>query len=168
MAKVILLIGKLCSGKTTAADRIVREENAVLISADEIMQTIFPEPLGEKYDVYSHRAMKYLYATARRLAASGVTTVLDWGYWTRASREEAKTELAGLDLDWRYLEISDEEWHKRIAGRNAAIENGTAGAHAYYVDDGLMQKFTGRFQPPEEDENLQLTMLSSHQTHRRS
>jgi len=159
MAKVILLIGRLCSGKTTAAAEIIRQENAVLISADEIMQTIFPEPLGDQYDVYAQRSMQYLYAMVRRLASSGVTTVLDWGYWTRDAREEAKRELAGLALDWRYLAVTDEEWHRRIASRNAAIENGTAGRHAYFVDEGLMHKFIGRFQPPEEDENLQLTML---------
>ena len=159
MAKVILLIGRLCSGKTTAAEEITRQENAVLISADEIMQTIFPEPLGDQYDIYAHRAMQYLYAMTRRLAACGVTTVLDWGYWTRDSREESKRELAGLELDWRYLAITDEEWHRRIERRNAAVENGTAGGHAYLVDEGLMQKFIGRFQSPEEDENLQLTML---------
>lgn len=159
MPKVILLIGRLCSGKTTCAEQIVRREGAVLVSCDEIMRTLFPDPLGDAYDTYSHRSMKYLYAMTRRLAASGVTVILDWGYWTRESREEAKRELAGLELDWRYLAIPDDEWRRRIESRNAAIARGEAGQHEYRVDEGLLQKANSRFVPPQEDEGLNLTWI---------
>ena len=50
MPKVILIIGRLCSGKTTYARKVAREEHAVHLNCDELMRTLFPEPLGEDYD----------------------------------------------------------------------------------------------------------------------
>jgi len=159
MARVILLIGRLCSGKTTLAQKLAREEKAVVLSCDELMQTVFPEPLGEMYDVYSGRCMTYLYKQTRYLVESGCSVVLDWGFWTSESRQQAQQQLAGLTLDWYYLAIDDAEWHRRMDERNARIVQGEGLLHEYFVDEGLFDKAAARFEAPQPEEGLTITMI---------
>lgn len=160
MAEVILLIGKLCCGKSTYAAKLA-EEGAIVLSCDDLMQTIFPEPLGADYDKYAHRAFGYLYGLARKLYAKGQTVVLDFGYWTRASRDEAKAELAGCSVSWRMIDIDDAEWRRRIAARNAAIKAHTAERDDYYVDEGLLAKVNTMYAPPTEDEGLEIVRITT-------
>lgn len=159
MAKIIILIGRLCCGKTTYANKLIAEEGGVLLSADELMQTIFPEPLGDQYDTFSARGIQYLYHLARQLAEGGVQVVLDFGGWNPASRATAKEALSGVEQDWRYLDVPDEEWKRRIAGRNAAIAAGKGKLNEYYVDDGLLDKANRLFTPPTEAEGLNFTVV---------
>ena len=64
MAKVILLCGKICAGKTTYAQKLIRQHNAVYLSIDALMLKLFPEPMGEQYDNVRECAQKYLYKRA--------------------------------------------------------------------------------------------------------
>lgn len=158
-ARAILLIGRICSGKTTYARELMKQERAVLLSADALMQTLFPEPLGERYDVYATRCIAYLYRQARELVAAGVTVILDFGFWTRADRAAAVEALSGIPLDWCYLSPPEDEWRRRMAQRNAAIEYGHASCDDYYVDDGLLRKLAARFEPPAASERLNETVI---------
>lgn len=148
--RVILLIGRLCSGKSTYARQLVAEENAVLLSADELMQTLFPQGAGESHDLYARRCRAYLYHQARQLASQGMLPLMDFGFWSRSMRQEAAEALSGLELDWRYLDVPQEEWHARITRRNAAIEAGLTGE--YYVDEGLLAKCEALFEAPTQEE----------------
>ena len=56
MPEVILLCGKICSGKTTYAQRLRTEKNAVILSCDELMLTLFPQGAGEHHDLLAQRA----------------------------------------------------------------------------------------------------------------
>ena len=148
--RAILLIGRLCCGKSTYARQLIAEENAVLLSADELMQTLFPQGAGESHDLYALRCRAYLYQKARQLASQGMLPLMDFGFWSRSMRQEAATALAGLTLDWRYLDVPQEEWRVRIARRNAAIEAGLTGE--YYVDAGLLAKCSALFEAPTQEE----------------
>ena len=154
--KIILLIGKICCGKTTYAKSL---KGTMLISCDQLMQTMFPGGCGEHHDVLAARARKYLLALARQCAEAGVTPVVDFGFWTPAFRQEAIGALAGFELDWRYLDIPEDEWKRRIANRNAAIQAGQADPSDYFVDDGLLDKVNALFIPPTTDELPTLTLI---------
>ena len=52
MAKVIMLCGKICSGKSTYANSISKQEKAVILSVDEITLALFGQYTGEKPDDY--------------------------------------------------------------------------------------------------------------------
>ena len=67
--KIILLIGKICVGKSTYA----RELGGMLISCDQLMQTMFPDGCGEDHDMLAGRARKYLLALARQCGKAGGT-----------------------------------------------------------------------------------------------
>ena len=153
--KIILLIGKICCGKSTYA----KELGGMLISCDQLMQSMFPGGCGEHHDLLAERARHYLFSMARQCADAGVTPVIDFGFWTPAMRQEAIDALSGYELDWRYLDISDDEWNRRIAGRNAAIQAGQADPSDYFVDEGLKQKVLQLFIPPTAEELPGLTII---------
>lgn len=154
--KIILLIGKICCGKTTYAKSL---PGTMLISCDQLMQAMFPGGCGEQHDVLAARARKYLLHLARQCADAGVTPVVDFGFWTPALRREAIDALTGHELDWRWLDVPEDEWARRIEKRNAAIRAGEADPSDYCVDEGLLGKVNRLFVPPTEDELPGMTIL---------
>ena len=154
--KIILLIGKICVGKSTYA----RSLGGMLISCDQLMQSMFPGGCGDQHDLLAERARKYLLSLARQCAEAGVTPVVDFGFWTPAMRQEAIDALEGFELDWRYLDVPEDEWKRRIAKRNAAIQAGQADPSDYFVDDGLLEKVNNLFIPPTEEELPGLTIIT--------
>ena len=155
--KIILLIGKICVGKSTYA----KELGGMLISCDQLMQTMFPGGCGEHHDVLAERARMYLLALARQCAEAGVTPVVDFGFWTPALRREALDALDGFELDWRYLDVPEDEWMRRIGKRNAAIQAGQADPSDYFVDEGLLNKVNQLFIPPTNAELPGMTVIHS-------
>ena len=154
--KIILLIGRLCCGKTTYAQSL---PGTLLLSSDELMQTMFPDGAGTEHDQYARRSHAYLFHLARQSARAGVTPVLDFGFWTPAMRRHAIEALEGFELDWRWLTISEEEWARRIARRNAAIQAGQGRPSDYFVDEGLLQKARSLFVDPTEEELPGMTII---------
>ena len=154
--KVILLIGRICCGKSTYARTL---PGTMLLSCDQLMQAMFPGGCGEHHDMLAARARKYLLSLARQCAEAGVTPVVDFGFWTPAFRQEAIDAFTGCELDWRYLDVDEDEWRRRINQRNAAIQAGTADPSDYFVDEGLLQKVNQLFVPPTQEELPGLTVL---------
>ena len=146
--KIILLIGKIASGKTTYAKKL----GGMLISCDQLMQSMFPGGCGESHDMLAERARKYLFALARQCAEAGVPPIVDFGFWTPAMRREAIEALPDCQLEWHYLDIPQDEWRRRINKRNAAILAGQGSPSDYFVDDGLLEKVNSLFIPPTEEE----------------
>ena len=60
MAKVIITCGKVCSGKTTYAKRLCKENGAVLMSVDEVMLTVFGNDVGERHEEITEKIKTYL------------------------------------------------------------------------------------------------------------
>lgn len=87
MPKVILICGKICCGKTTYAKKVAKEQNAVLLSCDEIMLTLFGQ-YCDKQDEMVEKTTIYLLNKSIELFTVGVNVILDVGFWTRAYREE--------------------------------------------------------------------------------
>lgn len=152
MSKVIMLCGRLCSGKSTYSATLRDELGCVVLSVDELMIALLGRETGAMHDEYVRRAKQYICGKAADIARAGADVVLDQGFWTRAERDSAREFFAsrGVDCELRYLRITDEEWERRIAKRNAEVAAGRS--DAYYVDDGLKAKFTAMFEEPTEDE----------------
>ena len=147
---VTLICGKLCSGKTTYAHKLRREQHAVLLSCDEITLALTGLDAGEAFDGIAERTQKYLYDKAAEIVGDGIPVILDWGFWTAQSRNEARAffDAHGIPYTFVYLDVSEDEHAARIARRNAAVMAGEV--LAYYVDEGLARKFEGKFEVPED------------------
>lgn len=152
MAEVIMTCGKICSGKSTYAQKLRDERNAVILSVDEITLALFPDGAGDMLDTYVERAEKLLFRKSLEIIRTGTDVVLDWGFWTRTEREYARDYYRkhGIHCELHYLDIIDEIWQQRIEKRNRLIEEGKISA--YYVDRGLAEKFAGIFEVPDEKE----------------
>ena len=150
MAEISLIIGKICSGKSWCARQMAQAQAAVILSVDEITRGLFPDGLGEKHDEVAARVRAYLLKKAGEIVSGGANVIIDWGFWTRAMRREARDALQGYPCRWYYIDISDARWEENIRRRNEHAND--PGSLDYYVDDGLKQKCLSLFEIPAEDE----------------
>lgn len=152
MAKVTMICGKICCGKSTYAARLCRGGRAVLLSIDEIMLALFGQHVGEMHDTYVERTERHLLGKTAELIAAGTDVVLDWGFWTRAERESVRQFFAerGIACEVHAIDISHKTWQARLKKRNTAVEAGMA--DAYYIDENIAAKFAAIFEEPSPEE----------------
>lgn len=152
MAKVLLICGKIASGKSVYAERIKTKENAVMLSVDELVLSILGSELGEKHDEITERVQAYLFHKSLEIVNAGANVLLDWGFWTRERRRAARDFYTsrGVACEFHYIDTPDAVWHRNIEIRNAAVLAGMS--DAYFVDEGLMEKLEAAFQIPTRDE----------------
>ncbi|MBS7295852.1 MAG: hypothetical protein KIG96_10755 [Treponema sp.] len=83
---------------------------------------------------------------------TGINVVLDWGFWTKSERDFAKQFYGsrGIEYEFHYISINDEEWYRRLEKRNKDVLEKKS--DAYYVDEGLAEKFKSIFEIPGKDE----------------
>ncbi len=153
MAKVYLICGKICSGKTWYAEKLRERFSAVILSTDEVTCDLTDNQQGEGYDAFAKRVNGYLRKKAVQIVRAGANVILDWGFWTKAGRTEITEyfRTRGISYEWHYVDVSDEQWEKNIAERNRWIENGKSGSD-FYVDEGLRSKVLSLFEVPAREE----------------
>lgn len=152
MAKVIMICGRICCGKSTYARRLCAELGAVLLSVDEIMLAVFGQYAGEKHDEYVENIKRYLFCKSAELIGAGINVILDWGLWTRNERRTAREFYAARNIrcELHYINISEELWLERLCKRNALVKAGEA--NEYFVDENLARKFASVFEAPDSEE----------------
>lgn len=153
MSKIIAICGKICCGKSYYAKQIKEKENAVVLSTDEATYDLIDNEQGELYDVFAERVNKYLMKKAVEIVKAGCNVVLDWGFWTKAERQETTKYFNQfcIDVEWHYVDIEQSRWERLIEERNVKIKNGNGGSN-FYVDEGLMEKLLSKFEEPTRDE----------------
>ena len=153
MSKVYLICGKICCGKTTYSKKLCQENNAILLSVDEIMLSLFDQCCGEKlHQEYERRIKDYLFTKSLEIIEKGFDVVLDWGFWTMEERESVKEfyKSRTIDCELHYIEISDETWEQQLNKRNKEIlENKTK---AYYLEHNRALEFASMFKKPDNEE----------------
>lgn len=151
-AKVYMICGKLCCGKTAYSQKLMKEKKAVILSVDEIMLSLYDHQLGDKHEEISHKVQRLLYDKSLEIVRSGISVILDWGFWRREDRQLAKSFYSAHDVpyEFHYICISDELWHLNIQNRNKAVQNNET--QAYFVDENLSKKCQALFDAPEDGE----------------
>ena len=152
MAKVIMLCGKIASGKSHYASKVSKRENAVVLSVDELVLSILSNDLGEKHDEITARVQAYFFEKSVEIVQAGANVLLDWGFWRRRRRQEARAfyQEKGIACEFHYIDTPDDVWKRNIEKRNRAVLAGESSA--YYVDDGLMKKLESLFEEPSREE----------------
>ncbi len=148
MAKVFLICGKLCSGKSTYAKTLCLQKKAVLLSVDEIMLALFGQDAGDRHDEFAQKTQRLLLQKSVQLVESGVSVVLDWGFWQKEKRSLTKafyTERR-IPCEFHYLDVDEKTRKARLEKRNRAVQANAL--RAYYVDEGLAAKCERLFEPP--------------------
>ena len=152
MAKVVLICGKICSGKTEYAKSLLRLNHTVLLSVDEITLALFGTDTGEEHNSMVEKTQKYLFQKSIQIIGSGINVVLDWGFWTHDDRQEATSfyKEHGIDFEWHYLDISNEQLKRNLNKRNKEIEK--KNLSFYYFDNDLAEQFWDMFEVPLKEE----------------
>lgn len=152
MAKIILLCGKVCSGKSTYAIKIQPEYHAVILSADELMLELFEEQLGEDHHPILEKVKHYLYQLAEQIVKTNTHVILDFGFWTRSERQQIKQHYAqkGIITELHYLRVDPEVWSRNIEMRNINLHH--TNSKNYYIDEKMKYSFSSMFEEPDHSE----------------
>ncbi len=152
MSKVILICGKICAGKTVYAQKLIKENNAVLLSSDELISSLFHPNENEYHDKIIKNVHEYLLNKSVEILGCGADVILDWGFWTKVERNHINEFYSKKNIqnEWYYLDISKEKWLKNIEQRNKDVSEGIT--KNYYVDSGLILKLESLFEIPEREE----------------
>ena len=149
-----LVCGKIAAGKSTLCRRLAAQPKTVLISQDLWLSRLYPDELRTIPDMikYSGRLRGAMGGHVADLLRSGLSVVLDfpanridWRRWMLDIAEEA-----GAPHILHYLDVSDAVCRARLKARNAA------GEHEYVVADDQFELIVARFQPPGEEEGLNI------------
>jgi len=154
MGKVIIICGKICSGKSYYAEWLCKTGNAVILSCDEIAFALLLNKIkdSDRHDEIMARVAGYLYKKSVQIARCGVDVILDFCPWHKKGRNTLSKyyEEQNIQIEWHYVDISDKDWKANIEQRNRLVRQGKA--DAYYLDDGLMAKIISRFEQPAKEE----------------
>lgn len=152
---VTLIAGRIASGKTTFARTLCADTNAVPLSMDDLTWQLLGNEQGPYYDAFCTRAQEYLLRLAVSMARSGCSTVLDWGFWTKQGRDCVRAFLDENQVRsvWYCIDLSDADWERNIAERNARIGSDTPSPE-FFVTEGLKAKCLALWEQPGAAEDI--------------
>ena len=153
MGKVILVCGKICSGKSYYSNQLKEQLNAVVITPDEATYELINNEQGEFYNDFSERLNKYLTRKVGEIAKAGANVIFERGLWSRADRLQIRAyyKSIGVECELHYVCVDDDTWKQNIVDRNRKVLDGNGGSN-FYLDDGLMKKLESKWEEPCRDE----------------
>lgn len=153
MGKVILICGKICSGKSCYARALQEAQSGVILSVDEATFDLIGNEQGPFYDAFLEKVNHYLRKKAVQIARAGANVILDWGFWTKQSRANISAFLKSnqIPYEWHYVDVTGEQWQWNIRQRNERVLRGKGGCD-FFVDEGLLRKLEALFEEPGKEE----------------
>ena len=103
MGKVIIICGKICSGKSYYAKQLKDELNAVIISPDEATYELINNEQGEFYDIFSKKLNKYLTKKVGEIAKAGANVIFERGLWSAKDRKEIRDYYNENNVECEFL-----------------------------------------------------------------
>ena len=153
MAKVYLICGKICSGKSYYSNMLKNKVNAVILSPDEATFDLINNEQGEFYNVFCDRLIRYINKKCAEIVNAGANVIYEGGLWSKDERIKTKQFFKNnnIETELHYVCVSDKIWKKQIEERNKKVAEGKGGAD-FYLDEGLMRKLVSLFEEPTKDE----------------
>lgn len=150
MSTAHLIHGFVGVGKTTYALKLEQDLPALRFSIDEWMIALYGQnPPENKFEEYHSRTTRLIWNIAIRTLELGQDVILDFGFWRRTSRDEARQRLhsIGAEAILYWVTCTDETMKTRVLNRTAEMPE-----HALYVDEGAIDSFRKRFELVGSDE----------------
>ena len=149
------MCGKMASGKSTLSKELAEQENAVLLSQDELLDRLYP---GEIVDIpgYVKRSTQLGRAIAPIICSTlskGVSVVLDFPGNTKRQRTWFREliDSSGCRHELHSIEASDELCKRRLKERNQELPDGAA-----WTTDAEFDAVTAYFEPPSDEEGFHI------------
>lgn len=157
-ATLTFFCGKMGAGKSTTAIKIAKQRNAILLSEDEWLSTLYPDQITtfEDYIRFSGLLKPLLKTHVQNILKTGANVVMDFP----ANTIKQRKWLVSLGLEANatyeliYLKVSNELCLKRLAKRK--IEQP---ARARFDTEQVFYQVTKYFEEPTEIDAEQLTVL---------
>lgn len=153
MAKVYLICGKICSGKSHYSKKLQEEIGGVILSPDEATFDLIENCQGEFYNQFIKRLISYLNKKSVDIVKGGCNVIYERGLWSRDERETIRKYYKEnkIECEIHYIKVNDELWHKQIESRNKMVQEGKGGSN-FFLDEGLMNKLKNKFEEPQPNE----------------
>lgn len=150
--------GKMGAGKSTRSKILASELNAVLLSEDEWLATLYPGQISSfnDYRQYSALLKPLIYAHVGNLLKIGTNVVMDFPANTVKQRKwfvELADSAAGIS-QLIYIKASDATCLQHIAKRRIEQPD-----RAEFDTESMFAEVTGYFQEPQEGEKLNIKVL---------
>ncbi len=150
MATLHLMVGLPCSGKTTLAKKLEREQSALRLTPDEWQVALFGQDAEEPEHNTRHSLIEaMLWNIASRALELGTNVILDFGFWAREEREDYRdrAKQLGASSEVHYLGVAEDELLRRLAVRNSQPSQ-----TSFYIPEEMMKPWIAFFQRPTPDE----------------
>jgi predicted kinase len=129
MATLFFFSGKMASGKSTLAKQLAVRENAILLSQDELLDTLFPGLVVNvaSYLEYAGRINKMIAPQVEAILSKGVSVVLDFPANTRNQRAWFRgiIDRSGVDHELHFVDTPDAISKAQLKARSAHLPPGT-------------------------------------------
>ena len=154
MSKVILVCGKMCSGKSTYAKSLIEKNPAVLLSLDELTTLFFGPYGGAEHVVILDKARKYLFEKSLEIIKSGIDVIIDWGFWKKIDRQEVTLfyKKNDIKIEWHYVDVSNDVCLINLNKRNHEIETGQRTSSFYFPEEVARRFWEEMFEIPARNE----------------
>lgn len=152
IATAHLIHGFLATGKTTFARQLAEDAGGILLSLDDWYRNLYTD--GHPVDHLNTESMSRLWSTLNKLwpqlLRQEVDVILDFGFWSRQSRDEARrlTNAAGATAVLYQLHCSDEVAFERCMRRNRDADA------VFFFDPSAYDYLKVRFEPLGSDEDF--------------
>ena len=148
---VVLMCGPPGAGKTTYALGLVRR-GYVRLSIDEVVWRVLGgqdaglalEP--ERYDRLKDQVRREQRQELVELMRAGQNVVMDYSFWSRASRDEYKVLAESHGYRWELIHLKAD---RATLERRLAVRNRQDGANAVTVDADLLNRYLAGFEEPD-------------------
>lgn len=150
MPTLHFICGLTGAGKTTFARKLERKIPAVRFSPDEWMVKLYGhDPPAQEFQDRYQRVVDLIWQTTLRLLDLGLDVVLDFGFWSRASRDAARARAAAAGVPYKlyFLDCMEGVMRRRVLNRTEELP-----ADALWIDEAAFDLFRERFEPLGEDE----------------
>ena len=150
MRVVHLIHGLPGTGKTTFARKLEEESGAVRLNHDEYMTALFGnDPPAERFQEYADRIHALIWGQAQQFISRGIDVILDHGFWTRASRDEARIRVSAMGAAPRFhtMVCPDSVADARVLKRSEHLQLGVL-----HINQAAMDRFRARFEAMDDDE----------------
>lgn len=152
VATLHLMVGLPCSGKTTLAKKLEREQFALRLTVDEWHIHLFGQDAEElEHDARHSLIEMLLWNIASRALELGMNVILDFGFWARVEREDyrSRAKELGASSEVHFLDVPADELMRRLTARNTQPS-----PSSFYIPEEMMKPWIDFFQRPTPDELL--------------
>lgn len=158
---LVLLCGKMGAGKSTKAIELANERNAVLISEDVWLSSLYPDQIVsiEDYMRLSKVIKPLVKPLVQDILKSGANVVMDFPANTVGQRQWLKSIFSEIEArhELIYLKVADEVCLQSIAKRR--IEQPKRAATD---TEDMFLRVTKYFVEPSPNEGFNITLIERH------